>query len=48
MRPGDEVAITGNPSIRGTPHLVVVKIVMRADGNVVVDRTAAEARGRGP
>lgn len=38
VRSGDEVAITGWPAIRGTPQILVQKIVvMREDGSVVID-----------
>ena len=39
---GDQVTITGFPSRTGTPHSMIQKIVMTADGSVVVDRTGNE------
>ena len=42
FNPGDQVTVTGFPSRTGTPNSMIQKIVMTADGSVVVDRTGNE------
>ena len=39
FQPGDQVTVTVFPSTSGTPHSTIKKIVMTADGTVVVDLT---------
>ncbi len=43
FQPGDEVTVTAFPATRGTPRSIIQKVVMTADGNVVVDQTPEEA-----
>ena len=43
FQPGDEVTVTAFPATRGAPVSIVQKIVMTADGKVVVDQTPEEA-----
>ena len=40
---GEEVTVTAFPSTRGTPHSIIQKVTMTADGKVVVDQTRDEA-----
>ena len=40
---GEEVTVTAFPSTRGTPHGIIQKVTMTADGKVVVDQTRDEA-----
>ena len=42
FKPGDQVTVTGFPSRTGTPNSMIQKVVMTADGSVVVDRTGQE------
>ena len=42
FKSGDQVTVTGFPSRTGTPNSMIQKIVMTADGSVVVDRTGNE------
>ena len=43
FQPGDEVTVTAFPSTRGTPHSIIQKVAMTANGKVVVDQTPEEA-----
>ena len=43
FQPGDEVTVTAFPATRGAPISIIQKVVMAADGEVVVDQTPAEA-----
>jgi hypothetical protein len=43
FQPGDEVTVTAFPATRGTPVSIIQKVVMTADGKVVVDQTRDEA-----
>ena len=43
FQPGDAVTVTAFPATRGAPVSIVQKIVMTADGKVVVDQTPEEA-----
>ena len=43
FQPGDEVTVTAFPSTRGTPHGIIQKVAMTANGKVVVDQTPEEA-----
>ena len=43
FQPGDEVTVTAFPATRGAPVSIIQKVVMTADGSVVVDQTRDEA-----
>ena len=43
FQPGDEVTVTAFPATRGAPVSIIQKVVMTADGSVVVDQTPEEA-----
>ena len=43
FEPGDEVTVTAFPATRGAPIGIIQKVVMAADGKVVVDQTRDEA-----
>jgi len=43
FEPGDEVTVTAFPATRGAPVGIIQKVVMAADGKVVVDQTRDEA-----
>ena len=43
FQPGDEVTVTAFPATRGAPISIIQKVVMTADGSVVVDQTRDEA-----